>query len=237
MKYIIANFKLNGDSRFILNYAKQISKLASSTNNMMIALPNCYLHFSNDFAKHKIQVGAQNVSEYISGSFTGEISANMIQDLGAKFVIVGHSERRHIFGETDQQIAAKVENLANTNLKTILCVGEKLEDKSRFKSVVGSQLRSALKNANYNNLIIAYEPVWAIGTGQTATLSDIIRVHEYIKEFVKKNYNVDIPVVYGGSVKPNNSIKILGLDCVDGVLVGGASLKPYDFSLIYNSQF
>ena len=237
MKYIAANFKLNGDLQFIEDYSKKLNKLIKKPTNMLIALPFVYLNNAKSLSKNGVLVGAQNLSEYESGAYTGEISAKMIADVGAQFVLVGHSERRHVFGETNQQIAQKIKQAIKNNLKVILCVGEKLEDKTKYKSVISAQLKSALEGVDLSNVIIAYEPVWAIGTGEVATTKDIIKVHFFIKEFVKKNYSVNLPVLYGGSVKPANSAEILKLDVVDGVLVGGASLKPADFVDIYNSQF
>ena len=237
MKYIAANFKLNGDLQFIEDYSKKLNKLIKKPTNMLIALPFVYLNNAKTLSKNGVLVGAQNLSEYEAGAYTGEISAKMIADVGAQVVLVGHSERRHVFGETNQQIAQKIKQAIKNNLKVVLCVGEKLEDKSKYKSVISAQLKSALAGVNLSNIIIAYEPVWAIGTGKVATTKDIVKVHSFIKEFVLKNYSVNLPVLYGGSVKPANSAEILKLDVVDGVLVGGASLKPADFVDIYNSQF
>lgn len=237
MKYIVANFKLNGDSQFLKQYCTDINNFVNNPQNMLISLPSAYLHFAEHFARNSIAVGAQNISEYTSGAYTGEISANMVVDLGATFTIIGHSERRHIFGETNQQIANKIQVALNSGLKVILCVGEKLEDKENYKTIIANQLQSALENVDLGNIIIAYEPVWAIGTGEVATTEDIIRVHDFIKQYVLQHFNKNVAVLYGGSVKPSNSAEILALNQVDGVLVGGASLKAKEFSDIYKSQF
>jgi len=237
MKYIVANFKLNGDSQFISDYFKKLNKLIKKPKRMMVALPYIYLNSAKMLTKNGIAIGAQNVSEYEAGAYTGEVSAKMLADIGANFVIVGHSERRHVFGETNEQIAQKVKQALKNNLQVILCVGEKLEDKTKYKSVISAQLKTALQGVDLSNIIIAYEPVWDIGTGKVATIKDIVKVHTFIKEMVNKNYGADVPVLYGGSVKPSNSNEILKLSVVDGVLVGGASLKTQDFADIYNSQF
>ena len=237
MKYIVANFKLNGDLQFIDDYAKELNKKVKNPTNMFIALPHIYLHIKHYFDHNAIKIGAQNVSAYQKGAYTGEVSAQMLSDIGADFVIIGHSERRHVFGETNEQIAQKVRIALESGLKVILCVGEKLEEKTKYRSVILSQLKTALKDVDLTNVIIAYEPVWAIGTGKVATAKDIVRVHAFIKKFVKDNYGVEMPVLYGGSVKPGNSSEILKLKEVDGVLVGGASLKAEEFSQIYLSQF
>lgn len=237
MKYIVANFKLNGSKQFIDDYCKDINKLVNKPANLLIALPSVYLHFANDFAKNNIQIGAQNISEYACGAYTGEVSANMVKDMGATFTLIGHSERRNVFGENLETIAKKVKLATQNNLKVILCVGEKLEDKAKYKSVISGQLKSALNQADLSNIIIAYEPIWAIGTGKVATTKDIVKVHSYIKDYVLKNYSTNIKVLYGGSVKASNSAEILSLKEVDGVLVGGACLKADEFSKIYFSQF
>lgn len=237
MKYIVANFKLNGDLQFIKNYAADLNLQVNKPTNMMIALPNVYLHLKKHFVKNSILIGAQNVSEYQKGAYTGEVSAKMLSDIGADFVIIGHSERRHVFGETNEQIAAKVKIALQNGLKVILCVGEQLEEKNKYRFVISEQLKTALKDVDLSNVIVAYEPVWAIGTGKVATTKDIIKVHDYIKQLVNKKFNYNVPVLYGGSVKPNNSAEILALSQVDGVLVGGASLNAEEFSKIYLSQF
>ena len=236
MKYIVANFKLNGSIEFIKNYCKDINNIVNNPNNMWIALPNVYLNFAKDFAKNNIVIGAQNISAYNSGAYTGEVSAQMAKDVGAQFTLIGHSERRHIFGESNEQIAKKIQLATQNNLKVILCVGEKLEEKAKYKSVIASQLKLALQNADLSNIIIAYEPVWAIGTGKVATIKDIIKVHDYIKGYLQKYFGTELPVLYGGSVKASNSKEILSLSQVDGVLVGGASLKAEEFAKIYFSQ-
>lgn len=235
MKYIIANFKQNGDKQFITDYAKQINKLLKTPTNLYIALPSGYLYMSNLFSKNKINIGAQNISNQPKGAFTGELGANMAGDLGANFTLIGHSERRNIYGETNSQIAQKIALAQQYGLLVVLCVGETLQDKSKYKSVLSKQLKESLQNANLDNLIIAYEPVWAIGTGLTATTADIVKVHKYIKEYMSKNYGKNVAVLYGGSVNASNSKDILALELVDGVLVGGASLKPDQFAQIYNS--
>ena len=237
MKYIVANFKLNGNSQFIADYCKDINTCVNNPRNLLIALPSPYLFCASKFAKNNIGVGAQNISEYTTGAYTGEVSALMAKDMGASFTLIGHSERRNVFFETNEQIAKKVEVALKNNLKVILCVGEKLDEKSKYKSVIAQQLKTALKNVDLSNVIIAYEPVWAIGTGKVATLNDIKKVHSYIKDFTAKNFGTSLPVLYGGSVKASNSGQILKLAEVDGVLVGGASLKANEFAQIYNSQF
>ncbi len=232
MKYIVANFKLNGNTQFFKSYFKEIKKYVKKPINMMFAMPNCYLHLSS---LGNFTIGAQNISHKSSGACTGEISAEMAKDLGAKFCLVGHSECRKR-GETDNQIEQKLKLSRQNGLTSILCIGETLDEKLAFRQVLKRQLE-VLENVDKDNIIIAYEPVWAIGTNKTATTRDIKAVHGFIKKYLMEKYGKAVPVLYGGSVNAINSRDILKLDVVDGVLVGGASLNALNFSNIYKSQF
>ena len=239
MKFIVANIKQNGDERFFCDYAKTLGKLVKNPTNLLVAIPSVYLHLSKNFAKHNIVVGAQNISSFAKGAYTGEVGANMVKEMGCQFTIVGHSERRNLLAETNEQIKAKINQAKQNSLTVILCVGENLEDRKKYKSILASQIDAALSGTDLDNIMLAYEPVWAIstsGTGKIATIDDIKTIHAYIKEYISKKYNTTLPILYGGSVKPSNCEEILALDCVDGVLVGGASLKPEDFAKIYLSQ-
>ncbi len=181
----------------------------------------------------QIKVGAQNCSDKLSGAYTGEISPAMLKDVGASFVILGHSERRSYCGETSELVAKKAETALNQGLTPIICIGETLEQKENGSAlaVIEDQFnKSVPENATIENIIIAYEPVWAIGTGKVATLQDIIDVHTKIREVSEKRFgSKNISILYGGSVKPNNAKDIFSVKDVDGVLVGGASLKADDF--------
>ena len=180
-----------------------------------------------------LKVGAQNCSDKLNGAYTGEISSVMIKDIGADFVILGHSERRSYYGETNEIVAGKAEVALNQGLTPIICIGETLEEKENGSAlaVIEEQfLNSIPQNATIENIIIAYEPVWAIGTGKVATLQDIIDVHTKIREVSERRFgSPNVSILYGGSVKPNNAKDIFSLKDVDGVLVGGASLKADDF--------
>ena len=180
-----------------------------------------------------IKVGAQNCCDKLDGAYTGEISPVMVKDIGANFVILGHSERRSYYGETNELVAKKAEAALNQGLTPIICIGETLEQKENGSAlaVIEDQfLNSIPENATIENIIIAYEPVWAIGTGKVATLQDIIDVHTKIREVAEKKFgSQNISILYGGSVKPNNAKDIFSLKDVDGVLVGGVSLKADDF--------
>ena len=188
-----------------------------------------------------LQVGVQDVHWERAGAFTGSISASMAKDAGASFVLAGHSERRHIFGDTDEAVARKVAAIASEGLIPVLCVGEKLEQRERgeVESVVGGQLGiglSELERDRIASVVVAYEPVWAIGTGRTASPDDAAEVHALIREVLADHVGAaaagEVPIIYGGSVKPGNIEELLAASEIDGVLVGGASLDPADFSRI-----
>ncbi|NOZ19695.1 MAG: triose-phosphate isomerase [Planctomycetes bacterium] len=188
-----------------------------------------------------IRVGAQNMYHENSGAFTGEVSGAMLKSIGCTYVILGHSERRHIFGEPDGLINAKVNAALAIGLKPILCVGEKLEQREagRTEDVVGLQVVAGLYGVTaqqMEDVVIAYEPVWAIGTGKTATPSQAEEVHQLIRGLVTETYGEEVGqslrIQYGGSVKPDNARGLLGLADIDGALVGGASLEAEPFSKI-----
>ncbi len=182
----------------------------------------------------ELKVGAQNMHWEEAGAFTGEITAAMIRETGAEYVILGHSERRHVFGESDEWINKKVHRSLKTGLIPILCVGEKIEEREAdaTEQVVARQLREGLKNlseADLETVIIAYEPVWAIGTGLTASPEQAAAVHTFIRGALKTLFNAEAAestwILYGGSVKPENTIGLLSNKDIDGALVGGASMK------------
>jgi triosephosphate isomerase len=171
--------------------------------------------------------GAQNVSEHAQGAYTGEVSASMLAEFGCRYVIVGHSERRQLFGETDAQVAAKFAAARGAGMTPILCVGETLEerDAGRTEAVVARQLNAVLQKNAFDHAVLAYEPVWAIGTGRNATPEQAQAVHAFLRERVLSN----TPILYGGSVKPQNAAAIFAMPDVDGGLIGGASLVAKDF--------
>jgi triosephosphate isomerase len=187
-----------------------------------------------------LRVGVQNIHWEDKGAFTGEISAGQARDAGAQFALVGHSERRHVFGETDEETGRKAVACFRARLTPILCVGEKIEEREsgETENVVLRQLRAGLgtlDGAQVAHVLIAYEPVWAIGTGKTATPDDASRVHRLIRQELKlispEKYNA-IPILYGGSVNRGNVAQLLAAADVEGVLVGGASLDPEAWSTI-----
>lgn len=190
--------------------------------------------------RRDIHLGVQNIHAEDKGAFTGENSAVIAADAGATYALVGHSERRHVFGETDAETARKCERAVAHGLVPVLCVGETIEQRERGETehVVLHQLRTGLSSLPHDavaGVIIAYEPVWAIGTGRTATPDDAATVHRVIRATLVELIGapaVDIPILYGGSVTPANVVALLGADEVDGVLVGGGSLDPESWAAI-----
>lgn len=185
-------------------------------------------------------VGVQNVHHRDAGAFTGETSASMARDAGASHALVGHSERRHVFGESDDDVRRKVEAVVRNGLVPVVCVGETLEERKadRVEEVVLRQLAAALEGLGGDgpDLMVAYEPVWAIGTGETATPGDASRAHGALRRRLAGTLGEEraraVPLLYGGSVKPHNALELMTAPDVDGVLVGGASLDPGDFARI-----
>lgn len=188
-------------------------------------------------AESDIALGAQNIDWRESGAFTGEVSGQMAKDVGAEFVIVGHSERRSLFGETDENCAAKVSAAIAAGLKPILCVGETKaqRDAGEALQVVSRQLKAALSQTLLEHVVVAYEPVWAIGTGDTATPQQAAEVHDHIRQELSR-LDADkagaVKILYGGSVNADNAASLFAMDNIDGALVGGASLKAKEFSAI-----
>ena len=188
-----------------------------------------------------IQVAAQNMHFAENGAYTGEISADMLLNVGVEIVILGHSERRAYFGEDDALLAKKVNTALDKKMRIIFCFGEELEERKSGNhfSVVASQLKNALFHLDQNqwkNIVLAYEPVWAIGTGETASPEQAQEMHAFIRKTIKDAYNDEVAegvtILYGGSVKPNNAAEIFSKPDVDGGLIGGASLKCDDFTAI-----
>ncbi len=187
---------------------------------------------------HAIQIAAQNCSEHDSGAYTGEVSVLMLREFFTHYVILGHSERRSIYGETDAVINAKMKKALETNLKPIFCIGETLAEREggKLESVLRTQVTEGLKDLTEKDLaetVIAYEPVWAIGTGVTATSQQAQDAHAFVRSLVAELYGADtasrIRIQYGGSVKPNNAAELMACPDIDGALIGGAALEPQSF--------
>lgn len=247
-KLIIANLKMNSVPSEFKNYAMALAtKTKNSKNDIVICPPFTHLCVAKDFfSGSKVEFGAQNISEEESGGATGEISAKMIKDLGASYVIVGHCDRRSKFKETDKQINKKIKTALASGLKVILCVGENLQTRSNKQSCsfVRKQIDDDLKGIYENELesvVIAYEPIWAVGTGKTATKADVNKMVDVIRKEIETQFSVkasqNISVVYGGSVTSGNYGKILSNEKINGVMIGGASLDVDAFSIIAKETY
>jgi triosephosphate isomerase (TIM) len=241
-KLIVGNWKMNMLRGEAVGLARRLTEALRSSNvDIVIAPPYTSLEVVYQVVREtNIHLAAQNVFWEISGAFTGEISPYMLTDAGCGWVIIGHSERRGILGETDDMVHKKVKASIDSGLIPIICVGETLEEREKGKTmkVVESQIENGLKDLSLNNsksLVIAYEPVWAIGTGKNATPEEAERVQGFIRETINGifgNIADEIRILYGGSVTPENIKGLLSSPNIDGALVGGASLKADSFSKI-----
>ena len=241
-KVIAGNWKMNMDlngSIELISGLKNSLKDIDINCNVIVCPPYTSLETAKELIKEsKIQLGAQNMYYEENGAYTGEISASMLKSVGCEYVILGHSERRTIFNEPDSLINKKVIKALSSGLKPILCIGETLEERESNVTfeVVKKQVVEGLKDIDYENIkkvIIAYEPVWAIGTGKNATPEQAEEVHVYIRYLIKELYAAEISeniiIQYGGSVKPENAKELLHQPNIDGALVGGACLKADSF--------
>ena len=247
--FVAGNWKMNTDSRSSVNLAKRIacgsSEVAGHGVNVAVFPPFVYLDsVAKALSASSIAVGAQDVYCESKGAFTGEISPSMLKDIGCAYVLCGHSERRHVIGETDELVNKKVAAAIMGGLLPILCVGELLSqrDSSQTEEVVSRQLKNGLAGLNAEKVsavTIAYEPVWAIGTGRTATPQQAQEVHRLVRNLLAQMYDdrlaQETRILYGGSVKPDNSDDLMSQQDIDGLLVGGASLNADDFLAIIRS--
>ena len=237
--------KTHSESIALINELKDGISSNLSNTEVMVAPTSVNLFPSVSAADGtSIEVIAQNMHEAANGAFTGEISGSMLKSIGVNTVILGHSERRAIYGETDELLAQKVDAALNNHIRIIFCVGETLEVRKQDQHFieVANQIRKSLFHlsaADWENIVIAYEPVWAIGTGETASPDQAQEMHDFIRKIINKKYTSEISdnlsILYGGSVKPNNAKEIFAKEDVDGGLIGGASLKAEDFLAIINS--
>lgn len=238
--FIAGNWKMFKTKAEAIAFAEEFRELYKDTDvQTAICAPFTNLEALKEaFAGTEIKVGAQNVHFADEGAFTGEISVSMLEEIGVDFCIVGHSERRQYFGETDETVNKKLKKLFEGPIRPILCVGESLEERDADKvfDVVGGQIKADLDGidaADVKKLVIAYEPIWAIGTGRTATPDQAEEMCAFIRKTLIELYGEEVSdeviIQYGGSVKPANATEIMNMDEIDGALVGGASLKPKDF--------
>ncbi len=246
-KSIIAgNWKMNKTTTEARELAAKLAPLVAGVKDREIVLAPTFTALQTVAEAIKgtnMTLAAQNLHWEDKGAFTGEISAEMLLDLGCKYVIIGHSERRQYFGETDDTVNKKVMQALRKGLMPIMCVGETLAEREagKLQDIISSQVSGGLKNVNADDMrkvVIAYEPVWAIGTGKTATPEQAEEVHALIRQQVKMLYTDDIAerlcIQYGGSVTPENVSALMAKQDIDGALVGGASLKPESFAALVN---
>ncbi len=240
-KLIAGNWKMNGDlaqaEELVSSIAAKIQEQPSITDSyeFLVCPPSLYISAVKDIcAKHGISFGAQDCSVHEAGAYTGEISAQMIADCGGTYVILGHSERRQYHGETSALVAQKAKAAHDAGLVAVICVGETESDRDAGKEneIVGVQLQASFpEGANAENTVVAYEPVWAIGTGKTASSDDVANMHSFICAQLKEQLadSKNLRILYGGSMKPENAHALLSTPHVDGGLIGGASLKAEQF--------
>ena len=246
-KIVAGNWKMHKNAEETEDLLNElIDKLPNDVEAQVIVAPTFinlasavdHLEFTN------IAVAAQNMSQFESGAYTGEISADMLKSIGVNIVIIGHSERRAYFHETDFILADKVTTALSHNMTVVFCFGEELKDRQNNQhfNIVENQLRDGLfhiKDKNWEQIVLAYEPVWAIGTGETASPEQAQEMHRFIRETVRQRFGStiaeDVSILYGGSVKPENAKEIFSKPDVDGGLIGGAALKATDFAAIVSS--
>jgi triosephosphate isomerase len=243
---IAGNWKMNKTTLEAGDLAAALIPLVSSANDREIVLAPPFTSLeavSETIRGTNMVLAAQNMHWEEKGAFTGEISAEMLLDLGCKYVIIGHSERRQYFGETDETVNRKVKQALKKGLLPIMCVGETLAEREagKLNEIINRQVTGGLKDLSAGDMkkvVIAYEPVWAIGTGKTATPEQANEVHQLIRQQVKSLYNTEIAeglrIQYGGSVTPENVSTLMAMPDIDGALVGGASLKPESFAALAN---
>ena len=243
-KLVAGNWKSNGNSQFVVQLLDAVRRQESaipSSVDVAVCPPVVYVSKARELLKgSRILLGAQDVSPFSEGAYTGEVSAAMLSDVGCDVVIVGHSERRGLFGESNAIVKVKLEKAFESRLKPILCVGETLAERRQGHTlrVCGEQLETAvadLDKAIVSDLVVAYEPVWAIGTGETASADQVQEVHKHLREVLAGRFGQGadgILILYGGSVKAANAQELFALPDVDGGLIGGASLVAEEFLAI-----
>ncbi|MGB0789364.1 MAG: triose-phosphate isomerase [Marinirhabdus sp.] len=245
-KIVAGNWKMNNDLPGTESFLKRLKEQVFPENvEVMIAPPYTnLLHAFQSVREHPVTVVAQNMHQAASGAYTGAVSAAMLKSVGVQTVILGHSERRTLFGETDVQISEKVGTAIKNGMRVIFCFGEQLKERKNNQhfDIVSEQLKKGLFHiaaTAWPNVILAYEPVWAIGTGETATPEQAQQMHAHVRKVTAAAYSAAIasavPILYGGSVKPGNAGEIFSKKDVDGGLVGGAALQVDSFMAIANS--
>ncbi|UZH54394.1 triose-phosphate isomerase [Salinimicrobium tongyeongense] len=243
-KIVAGNWKMNNDLAQTEDLLSNIKKLYKENREVRVIVAPAFTNLHHAFESLRdspIDVAAQNMNEHKEGAYTGEVSAQMLSSIGIKIVILGHSERRAIFNETDALLAKKVDAALENDMEVIFCCGEELSERKGEKhfEVVKSQLENGLfhvAEGQWSKIVIAYEPVWAIGTGETASPEQAQEMHAFIRKTIAEKFGSElankVAILYGGSVKPANAQEIFAKEDVDGGLIGGASLKAEDFIAI-----
>ena len=246
---VIGNWKMNlafpEADNLINDVVKALEKHDLKNVDVVLCPPFLYLELTSDIGEETdFYVGAQNVSKYENGAYTGEISATMLESLGLDYCIVGHSERRKYFNETNEDVAEKVNKLLDVNITPVVCIGESLSQRETGThfDIIKSQVEEGLFHLNEQQMecvIVAYEPIWAIGTGKTATVEQAQEVHLFVRNLIAEKYGKqtaeNISILYGGSCNTQNAKELFSMPDVDGGLIGGASLKAKDFIKIANA--
>lgn len=241
-KYLIGNMKMNQSYAILEKYFDEIKEIANASDNYVgVCVPSVYLNLAkNKLDGTNVHYGVENVYHENNGAYTGEISTDMLKDFNTELVIVGHSERRQLFGETDKEVNKKVKKVLLAGMTPILCYGESLEERKKglTEEVVLYQLDAALSGLDKDSvskIIFAYEPIWAIGTGVSATDDEAEEICKLSKDIVREKFGCEVVVLYGGSMKPANAKGLLSKPSIDGGLIGGACLKTEDFKGIINN--
>jgi triosephosphate isomerase len=245
-KIVAGNWKMNNglqETKLLINELK--TEVNHCECDVMIAPSFVCLQTAIDLlTNNDIEVVSQNVHHEENGAYTGEVSAKMLSSIGIKTTIIGHSERREYFNETHDMLKHKVDTSLENSMKIIFCFGEQLKDRktNNHSTIISNQISESLFHLNssdWDNIILAYEPVWAIGTGETASSDQVQEMHSFIRNFIAQKYSAElaqnVSILYGGSVKPSNAKEIFSMEDVDGGLIGGASLNSKDFFSIVNS--
>lgn len=247
-KIVAGNWKMNLNYDEVTSLVDEILRLHSSDNNVEIILSPPFVYLDKvirSCANHDhVLVASQNCSEYNNGAYTGEVSASMLNSMGVNYVIIGHSERRSIFNESNENLNLKITKALQNNLKIIFCCGENINQREsgEYLQVIKKQLEEtilSLDQKSLSKIVIAYEPIWAIGTGKTASSVQAQEIHFFIRSLISDKFGTEISnntsILYGGSCKPTNSKELFSQSDIDGGLIGGASLKSSDFTAIVNS--
>ena len=243
---VAANWKMNGSLALVNSMVSELNNVTLNENVEVVVCPSFpYLAAFSLASAHAslaeaFSLGAQNLNEHAKGAFTGEISTSMLQEVGVNYVILGHSERRSIYNESSSLVAHKVKTALDAGLKPILCIGESEDERvaEQTETVLAAQLQPVIDEIGierFTDVVIAYEPVWAIGTGKTASPEMAQATHQFIREFIAKvdeNVAVKLPLLYGGSVNATNCEELFAQADIDGGLIGGASLKADEFKVI-----